>query len=190
MPMCRLALVVALGWLGLGAARAETDWTSTASAWQQQLHARYLVDLARRRCGLPVTKPERAMIGITIGGLEQALYGVRRAEPDVTAWQKEAIASAGGRAGYCKPDSAPLKQAQATLAQVAQSIAQTEPQNVQPPPTPLPATAPTPVVDPDVALIRGCRKAVIAKLGRRSASNEAFWTRYESCISDQGAGWY
>ena len=56
--------------------------------------------------------------------------------------------------------------------------------------TPVPAVGLTPVIDPDISLIQNCRKSVVRLLGRRSSNNAVFWSKYEDCISDQGAGWF
>jgi hypothetical protein len=189
MSTSRLVLVLALGWVGLGSASAETDWSVAATTWKQQLDALYAVDAARRLCGIETTKAERAMIGITIGGLEQALYGVRPASFDARTWRKEPVKAAGSRAKFCAPGSASLSAAKATLADIRQKILESQPQRIAAA-APVPALGPTPVVDPDISLIQNCRKAVIRLLGRRSTSNSLFWSKYEACVSDQGAGWF
>lgn len=187
--MKRLAVVAAIGWLGLVPAFAETDWGIAAKTWKQQLDALYQVDAARRLCGLETTKPQRAMIFTTISGLEQALYGVRTPGSDIRSWRKEAVRAAGGRKAFCAADSASLKAAKATLAGIQQKILESEPAKVADA-APLPALGPTPVVDPDISLIQNCRQSVLRLLGRRSTNNSQFWSKYEDCMSDQGAGWF
>jgi hypothetical protein len=171
-------------------AAAVTDWGIAATAWKDQLAALYVADAARRFCGVPVSAPVRATLVSTMQGLEQALGVTSRAR---TASEKGLVAQAGGRKAFCASSST-MAQAKQTLDAVqARTLAAGG--NLALPYKPQPATKvnasmPTPIVDPDIALIRGCRTAAIARTGSSRADSSRFWTQYERCVADQGAGWY
>jgi hypothetical protein len=171
-------------------AAAVTDWSLAASAWKDQLAALYVADAARRFCGVPVSAPARATLASTIRGLEQALGATSRAR---TASEKGLVAQAGGRKAFCASSSTMAQAKQALDAVQARTLAAggnvTLPYKPQPT-TSVNAAMPTPVVDPDIALIRGCRTAAIARAGSSRADSSRFWTQYERCVGDQGAGWY
>ncbi|MFO1151272.1 MAG: hypothetical protein U1E62_23100 [Alsobacter sp.] len=172
------------------AAKAETDWSVAAATWKQQLVSLLAADDARRLCGVPASRRVVALIQTTERGLTTALGGLRAAGVDRKALRRSAVAAAGGKAAYCRPGSRAVTEAQAMVATFAGRIAATQPQPVQPAAAAGGGSSITPVIDPDVALIRGCRAAVIKRLGPRSTNNQAFWAQYEACMGDQGAGWY
>jgi hypothetical protein len=171
-------------------ARAVTDWSVVAATWKEQLADLYVADAARRLCGMAVSAPVESSLRTTIRGLEQALGTGRKAE---RAAERGLVASAGGPRKFCA-DAAMMAKAKATQQSLQASVLATG-GNVTLPYQPpqqaaLSPTMTTPVIDPDIALIRGCRKAAIARTGSRRVDSNAFWTQYERCIGDQGAGWY
>ncbi|MFO1148101.1 MAG: hypothetical protein U1E62_06960 [Alsobacter sp.] len=167
-----------------------TDWGVAAVAWKDQLAALYVADTARRLCGVSVAKPVRVSLLTTIRGLEQALGVSERAR---AASEKGVVAQAGGRKAFCG-NAASMAQARQTLAAV-QARAEaagnmTTPSAPAQPVTTVNRSMPTPVVDPDIALIRGCRSAAVARTSSKRVDSGRFWTQYERCVADQGAGWY
>lgn len=162
-------------------AMAETDWSIAAKSWREQLLELETADAARRLCGVPAAPATVSVLRTTVRGLRQALAPL----PGTDA-PADVVKAAGGPRKLCA-DAGLITRAKATLAALATTTSAENP----PPPAPAPsASAPTPVVDPDIPLIRGCRGAVNRALGPRRTDNKAFWSRYEACIADQGAGWY
>lgn len=184
-----LAVSLVLAFAGQPAL-AVTDWSFAASVWKEQLSDLYVTDAARRLCGLPVSEPVESSLRSTIMGLEQALGEGRKAG---LAAERGLVASAGGRRKFCA-DDALMTKAKATRQSLEARVMSTG-GNVTLPYQPakqatLSPTMLTPVIDPDIALIRGCRKAAISRTGAKPPASRAFWGQYESCIGDQGAGWY
>ena len=176
------ASLIAVALTASAAARAETDWSIAARAWQEQLLELRAADAARRLCGAPASAATVAALRTTVKGLQQALGPMPG-----TGGTPDAVKLAGGPAKFCANAEA-MARAKATLAALSTTTMAEDP---PPPAAPLPsAAAPTPVVDPDVPLIRGCRGAVNRALGPRRTDNKAFWAKYEACIADRGAGWY
>ncbi|MEJ1937587.1 hypothetical protein WDZ92_45935 [Nostoc sp. NIES-2111] len=163
------------------AAIAGTDWSIAARSWSDQLQELRVADAARRLCGVQAPAASVSLLRTTARGLEQALRPLGS-----TGGATAPVAAAGGRKAFCA-DATLMAQAKATLAALA---GQTLPDNPTAPPKPaMAADAPTPVIDPDVPLIRGCRDAVNRMLGAKRTNNRAFWAKYEACIADSGAGW-
>lgn len=187
----RLAvLLIALPLLAGSPALAVTDWGIAAAAWKDQLAALYVADAARRFCGLPVSAAAKASMVGAMGGLEQALGTGVRAR---AASEKGLLADAGGRKAFCASNTT-MAQARQTIEVIQSRVAATGgnvpfPQEVARSASVKP-NMPTPVVDPDIALIRGCRAAAIARSGSARVDSNRFWTQYERCVADQGAGWY
>lgn len=176
------AAVLAVTLTVAAAAQAGTDWPVAARAWQEQLQELQTADAARRLCGVPASPATVSVLRTTVRGLRQALAPMPSADAS-----RDVVKGAGGPRKLCA-NSDLLARARATLAALATTtMAETPPAPPAPPPS---ATAPTPVVDPDIPLIRGCRGAVNRALGPKRTDNKAFWTKYEGCIADQGAGWY
>lgn len=175
-------------------AHAATDWNLTAGIWKDQLADLYLADAARRFCGGGESAALKSTMRSTIAGLEQALG----ASPTSGAKAERLselglVAQNGGRKRFCA-NSSLMKQANAVLlvmqARLAAAGPKPSPSNTPAVQPPLNPTMLTPVVDPDIALIRGCRTAAIARTGRARADSQRFWAQYERCVSEQGAGWY
>lgn len=171
-------------------AHAITDWSIAANTWKDQLADLYVADAARRLCGIPVSGPVRANLVSTIQGLEQALGATATSR---RAGEKAVVAKAGGRKAFCG-DQAAMGLARQTLGAVQARVDAAGGNVALPykvtPVVAVDASAPTPVVDPDIALIRGCRTAVIQQTGSKRVDSGRFWRQYERCIGDQGAGWY
>ncbi len=164
------------------AALAGTDWSIAARTWSDQLHELRVADAARRLCGVPAPAASVDLLRTTTKGLEQAL------RPLGSPGKADApVVAAGGRKAFCA-DASLMAQAKATLAGLAaETLPETPPAPAKPA---MAADAATPVIDPDVPLIRGCRDAVNRMLGAKRTNNEAFWAKYEACVGDHGAGWY
>ncbi len=172
-----------------GLAQAATDWNAATAAWRAQYRDLAIAAAAANACDIEVAKPVRKAMEKAREGLRDALAGAGRVESP-----RALVKAAGGEKQFCV-NAAMMDEAKATIA--AWSAARRESGNNTALPLPAPAagqpvaaSAPTPVVDPNIALIRNCRQAVITKLGKKAKNNDAFWSTYESCMKDQGAGWF
>jgi hypothetical protein len=170
-------------------AQAATDWNAATAAWRVQYRELAIASAAVKVCDVEVAKPVRKAMDKAREGLRDALVGYGPVENP-----RALVKAAGGEKQFCG-NTAMIDEAKATIA--AWSTARRESGNNTALPLtapvagqPVAANAPTPVVDPNTALIRNCRKAVIAKLGKKAEKNEAFWPTYETCMKDQGAGWF
>lgn len=185
----------AAGWaVGLvlasvGVAEAATDWSAANAAWRAQYRDLAIASAAAKACDIEVAKPVRKAMDKAREGLRDALSGSGPVESP-----RALVKAAGGEKQFCA-NAAMMNEARATIA--AWSAARRESGNNAPAPVatppagqPMAASAPTPVIDPNIALIRNCRQAVIGKLGKKAKNNDAFWSSYESCMKDQGAGWF
>lgn len=184
--------VASFALLGLttGWAQAATDWNAAATAWRTQYRDLALAEAARDACALEVSKPVRRAMKEAREGLRDALVQFGPVEKP-----REIVKAAGGMDGFCA-NATLMAEAKATVAAFAAQRQEdgATPKSAQAPAamvsSTLSANAPTPVIDPNISLIRNCRKAVIAKLGKKAEKNDAFWPTYESCMKDQGAGWF
>jgi hypothetical protein len=181
-----LVLVVALG---VPSAFAATDWEVASHTWREQLAELYVADAARRFCQIPISNAVASNLRSTIAGLEQALgAGSKSAGAGAERLgERGVVAEAGGRQKFCA-DASSVDRAKATLQAIIARVMASGGNMASPMQSPQQtssASSPTPVFDPDVALIRGCRRAVLAR--RQSKS---FWSQYERCVSEQGAGWF
>lgn len=170
-------------------AMAATDWTAAMDAWRAQYRDLVLADAARRHCDIDVPKPVRKAMEQARDGLRDALAAFGSPEK-----ARAIVKAAGGEKGLCA-NGAAMNDAKATIEKF--SAQRTEsgkalnlPLAAPQAGAPIATNAPTPVVDPNIALIRNCRQAVIAKLGKSAKNNDRFWSTYESCMKDQGAGWF
>ena len=168
-------------------AQAATDWNAATDAWRGQYRALAMAEAAREACGLDVPNSVRRAMKEAREGLRDALAPFGTVEKP-----RALIKAAGGKEAFCA-DTAMMAEAKAAIAAFS-AQAKEDGNKTKPPSAParssLSANAPTPVVDPNIALIRNCRKAVSAKLGKKAEKNDAFWPTYESCMKDQGAGWF
>ena len=174
--------ILALTLTGSAAARAETDWSIAARTWEEQLLELQAADAARRLCDAPASPATVSALRTTVRGLQQALRPIPGADS-----VGDVVKAAGGRRKFCANTDL-VARAKSTLAALAVTTQRADPSPLPAPPPS--AGAPTPVVDPDIPLIRGCRGAVNRALGPKRTDNTAFWSKYEACIADQGAGWY
>lgn len=179
------AVVVGLG-AGLSAAHATTDWNAANDAWRAQYRELAIAEAARERCDLKISKPVREAMKNAREGLRTALAPNGRVEKINVI-----VKAAGGRKAFCANERM-MKSAQETVAKFTAAYNATAAMGDKTAPAAagLSASAPTPVIDPNIPLIRNCRKAVIAKLGAGADRNESFWVTYEACMKDQGAGWF
>ena len=185
-------IILGVGFAVMGAtvlpAQATMDWNAATDAWRGQYRALAVAEAAREACGLDVPKSVRRAMKEAREGLRDALASFGTVETP-----RALIKATGGKEAFCA-DTAMMAEAKAAVAAFS-AQAQEDGNKTKPIPSAsarssLSAAAPTPVVDPNIALIRNCRKAVIAKLGKRAEKNDAFWPTYESCMKDQGAGWF
>ena len=187
--MKRAGLAVGLVVASVGLAEASTDWNAATAAWRAQYRDLAIASAAAKACEIEMAKPVRKAMEKAREGLRNALSGSGPVEsPHVL------VKAAGGEKQFCA-NTAMMNEAKATIA--AWSAARREsgnsaltPPAAPPAGQPIAASAPTPVIDPNIALIRNCRQAVIGKLGKKAKTNDAFWSSYESCMKDQGAGWF
>ena len=180
-----LGLCVVIG--VMSTAQASTDWNAAKDAWRAQYRDLAIAEAARRQCDLKMTKPVREAMKDAREGLRDALGASGRVEK--IEW---IVKAAGGRDAFCANEKL-MTQAKDTLARfTAMQAANAAMDKALPASSSgtLSASAPTPVIDPNIALIRNCRQAVLAKLGARADRNEGFWLTYEACMKDQGAGWF
>lgn len=187
-----LKIILGVGFAVMGAtvlpAQATTDWNAATDAWRGQYRALAMAEAAREACSLDVPKSVRRAMKEAREGLRDALASFGTVETP-----RALIKAAGGKEAFCV-NTAMMAEAKAAVAAFS-AQSQEDGNKTKPVPSAsarssLSASAPTPVVDPNIALIRNCRKAVIAKLGKRAEKNDAFWPTYESCMKDQGAGWF
>ena len=178
-------------------AHAATDWNAATEAWRAQYRELAVAEAAHEACDLAIPKPVRRAMKETREGLRDALSQFSPVENP-----RAIIKAAGGKDAFCA-DAKLMADAKAAVAAFSAQAKEdgnktrkdkaekTKTEKADTPATPaMSANAPTPVVDPNIALIRNCRKAVIAKLGKKAEKNDAFWPTYESCMKDQGAGWF
>jgi hypothetical protein len=185
----RTALCLAAALAFAPGARAETDWQAASKVWIDQYRELEIADAARRLCGVEVSAPVASAIRTTVAGLAQALGSFAPAHEG-----RAVVQQAGGPKPFCA-STASMAAARATIARVGQQVAESGANITLPLKTASAAPAPapvgiTPVVDPNVQLIQGCRNAVNARLGKRSTVNKVFWSQYTACMNDQGAGWF
>jgi hypothetical protein len=167
--------------------RAETDWQAATKVWTDQYRELATADAARRLCGLEVSAAVASALRTATSGVAQALGGLSPSGERVAV-----VEAAGGPKRFCG-DTLAMAAAKATVARIGQQVLESG-ANVRLPMKPVAAPPPsvgaTPVIDPNVTLIQGCRDAVNRRLGPRRTSNKAFWAQYEACMGSLGAGWF
>lgn len=187
--MKRLALGLGLVLASIGLGEAATDWTAANAAWRAQYRELALVAAAEKACDLAIGKPVRKAMEKAREGLRDALAGAGPVESP-----RALVKAAGGEKQFCAND-AMIKEAKATVAAWSAIRRETGndkalPVQAAPSAPPIMANAPTPVIDPNIALIRNCRQATLTKLGKKAKNNDAFWSTYEACMKEQGVGWF
>lgn len=187
--MNKLVLCAAGTMLFISPAMAATDWTAASAAWRAQYRDLAIAHAAQKYCGLAVAKPVRKAMEKAREGLADALASIGPVETP-----RALVKASGGKAPFCA-NATLMNDAKATVDTFAaqrkdSGNAIALPLAAPPAGAPIAANAPTPVIDPNIALIRNCRQAVVAKLGKRAKDNDLFWQTYESCMKAQGAGWF
>lgn len=170
-------------------AQAATDWSAASEAWRAQYRELAITQAAQKNCGLDVPKPVRRALEQAREGLRDALSSFGPVEKS-----KAIVQAAGGKAKFCA-DANMMAQAKATLEKFSAQAAANADKATKAAPAQnasgaIATNAPTPVVDPNIALIRNCRQAVITKLGKQARKDDLFWSNYETCMKAQGVGWF
>lgn len=168
---------------------AATDWNAAAEAWRSQYRELAIADAAHRECDIDAPRPVRRALRELLDGLHDTLASIGPVEKP-----RAIVKAQGGKEKFCANQTL-MNEAKATIEKLSAQRKESGANVKLPlaPPqagAPVAANAPTPVIDPNIALIRNCRQAVVAKLDKRAKNNDAFWSTYESCMKDQGAGWF
>lgn len=178
-------------------AYAATDWNAATEAWRAQYRELAVVEAAHEACDLAIPKPVRRAMKEAREGLRDALSQFGPVES-----MRAVIKAAGGKDAFCA-DAKLMGDAKAAVSAFSAQAKEygnktrkdkaekTKTEKADPPTTPsMSANAPTPVIDPNIALIRNCRQATLTKLGKKAKNNDAFWSTYEACMKEQGVGWF
>ena len=184
-PFLALAFAFMMG----APVQAATDWTAAAEAWRGQYRDLVIAEAAGEHCEIKVAKPIRKAMKEAREGLRDALAAFGAPEKP-----RAIVAALGGKKALCANAGA-METAKATIAKFGADRMESGNNTTLPlaaphAGAPIAANAPTPVIDPNIALIRNCRQAALTKLGKKSTDNERFWSTYEGCMKDQGVGWF